>query len=114
MASCKKKYSERKSMKRFYDLKQKQVTGWLEISRLFSWQIVWEYLALNLRVKMKKLHTTKRFDSCYQNCHLGRIVCWLHGNNKLHGNKLLSNRLHSSMTLSYSFLLNYLYNKDGQ
>ena len=44
MASCKKKYSERKSMKRFYDLKQKQVTGWLEISRFFLWQIVWEYL----------------------------------------------------------------------
>ena len=41
-------------MKRFYDLKQKQVTGWLEISRLFSWQIVWEYLRAEPKSKNEK------------------------------------------------------------
>lgn len=61
MASCKKKYSERKSMKRFYDLKQKQATGWLEISRLFLWQIVWEYLRAEPKSKNEKITYNQTF-----------------------------------------------------
>lgn len=61
MASCKKKYSERKSMKRFYDLKQKQVTGWLEISRFFLWQIVWEYLRAEPKSKNEKVTYNQTF-----------------------------------------------------